>query len=46
MGIRTITITDPTGNIVTLNNSKANPVCNMGQNEPQQKIDNAPKDAA
>ena len=46
MGIRTITITDPAGNIVTLNNSKANPVCNMGQNEPQQKIDNPPKDAA
>ena len=43
MGIRTITITDATGNVSTINNSKATPICNMGREPEQPKPDNKPE---
>ena len=43
MGIRTTEITDEDGNIVILNNSQVNGVCNMSRNRAQQELDNAPE---
>ena len=40
MGIRTIKIADETGNVVTLNNSKASPVRNMGRKPEQSGSEN------
>lgn len=42
MGIRTITITDASGNVSTLNNSKATPICNMGRDKAQPKLEDKP----
>ncbi|MBR5110694.1 MAG: mechanosensitive ion channel [Clostridia bacterium] len=39
MGIRTITITDAAGNTVTINNSKATPICNLGREAVKPKPD-------
>ena len=42
MGIRSTQITDEKGNVVILNNSKVNSVCNMSRKKAQQKVEDVP----
>ena len=46
MGIRTTEITDDKGNVIILNNSKVNSVCNMSRNKVKQESENEPKKEA
>ena len=43
MGIRTLKIVDETGNLVTLNNSKANPICNMNRDREESESEDGPE---
>lgn len=43
MGIRTTEITDDNGNVIILNNSQVNGVCNMSKNMHKQEIKDGPK---